>query len=112
MKVLIPGIAGLLARNVAKRLLAQGHEVIGIDPRGWPGAPEEIELHPMDIRKRAAEEVFRHHRPEAVIHMATVSALAGDAEERYRSVLAARRAILGEEHLDTPGLVAVLQADR
>jgi UDP-glucose 4-epimerase len=102
VKVLIPGIAGRLARNVAKRLLAQGHEVIGIDPRGWPGAPEEIELHPVDIRKRAAGEVFRRHRPEAVIHMATVSALAGDAEERYRINLGGTRAVF--EHCANHGV--------
>ena len=55
MRVLIPGIAGLLARKVAVRLLEDGHEVIGIDPRGWPGAPRGIELHNADIRKRQAE---------------------------------------------------------
>ncbi|HYS08805.1 MAG TPA: SDR family oxidoreductase [Myxococcales bacterium] len=93
MKVLIPGIGGLLARNVARRLLAQGHRVIGIDPRGWPGAPEKIELHPVDIRKRAAEQVFRQARPDAVIHMATISALLADAEERYRINLGGTRAV-------------------
>ena len=93
MKVVIPGISGLLARNVARRLLAQGHQVIGIDPRGWPGAPDEIELHPLDIRKRAAEEVFRQHRPQAVIHMATISALLANAEERYRINLGGTRAV-------------------
>ncbi len=93
MKVLIPGIAGLLARKVAVRLLASGHQVIGIDPRGWPGAPGAIELHAIDIRKRAAEDVFRRHRPEAVIHMATISALLADAEERYRINLGGTRAV-------------------
>jgi UDP-glucose 4-epimerase len=102
MKVLIPGIAGLLARKVAQRLLAEGHQVIGIDPRGWPGAPEQIELHPVDIRKRAAEEVFRRHRPEAVIHMATVSALLVDAEERYRINLGSTRAVF--EHCASYGV--------
>ncbi len=93
MKVLIPGIAGLLARKVAQRLLAAGHEVIGIDPRGWPGAPKEIELHAIDIRKRAAEDVFRKRKPDAVIHMATISALLADAEERYRINLGGTRAV-------------------
>ncbi len=102
MKVLIPGIGGLLARNVARRLLAQGHRVIGIDPRGWPGAPAEIELYPVDIRKRAAEQVFRHHRPEAVIHMATISALLADAEERYRINLGGTRAVF--EHSNSYGV--------
>jgi UDP-glucose 4-epimerase len=102
MKVLIPGIGGLLARNVARRLLAQGHQVIGIDPRGWPGAPDAIELHPIDIRKRAAEEVFRRHRPEAVIHMATISALLADPEERYRINLGGTRAVF--EHCERHGV--------
>ncbi len=102
MKVVLPGIAGLLARNVARRLLAAGHQVIGIDPRGWPDAPPEIELHPVDIRKRAAEDVFRRHRPEAVIHMATISALLADPEERYRINLGGTRAVF--EHCANHGV--------
>jgi UDP-glucose 4-epimerase len=93
VKVLIPGIAGLLARKVAQRLITAGYEVVGLDPRGWPGAPKEIELHAADIRKRAAEEVFRRVRPQAVVHMATVSALvAAGTEERYRINLGGTRA--------------------
>ena len=105
MRVLIPGIAGLLARKVALRLLAAGHEVIGVDPRGWPGAPKGIELHGADIRKRSAEEVFRKRRPQAVIHMATVTALQVAAEERYRINLGGTRAVFdlcasyGVEHM-------------
>jgi UDP-glucose 4-epimerase len=93
MRVLIPGIAGLIARKVAVRLLNAGHEVIGIDPRGWPGAPDGLELHQLDIRKRAAEDVFRKRKPEAVIHMATVAAMSADTEERYRINLGGTRAV-------------------
>ena len=93
MRVLIPGIAGLLARKVALRLLAGGHEVIGLDPRDWPGAPGEIELHRADIRKRQAEEIFRRSRPQAVVHMATVTALVVAPEERYRINLGGTRAV-------------------
>jgi len=102
VKVLIPGIAGLLARKVAMRLLAQGHQVIGVDPRGWPAAPKDIELHAVDIRKRAAEEVFRKHRPQAVVHMATVTALTTDAEERFRVNLGGTRAVF--EHSAAHGV--------
>ena len=110
MRVLIPGIAGLLARKVAVRLLAAGHEVIGIDPRGWPGAPEAVELHAVDIRKRAAEDVFRRRRPEAVIHMATISALLADAEERYRINLGGTRAVF--EHCANHGVRRVVFVGR
>ncbi|HTO96904.1 MAG TPA: SDR family oxidoreductase [Myxococcales bacterium] len=110
MKVLIPGISGLLARKVAVRLLAIGHEVIGIDPRGWPGVPEGIELHSLDIRKRAAEDVFRRRRPEAVIHMATISALMAGAEERYRINLGGTRAVF--EHCASHGVRQVIFVGR
>lgn len=110
MRVLIPGIAGLLARKVALRLLAQGHEVIGIDPRGWAGAPAQIELHAFDIRKRQAEDVFRKRRPQAVVHMATVTALLVAAEERYRINLGGTRAVF--EHCADYGVEQMIFVGR
>jgi UDP-glucose 4-epimerase len=86
-------VAGALGRLVAQRLLDRGHEVIGIDRRPWPDAPKAVELHPVDIRKRAAEDVFRTRRPNAVIHMATVTSLAVQGEERYRINLGGTRAV-------------------
>ncbi len=91
MRVLIPGAAGVLASRVARTLAARGHEVIGIDVRPWIEPP--IEFYQVDIRKRAAEEVFRRRRPEAVIHMATVSALAAGTEERQRINLGGSQAV-------------------
>ena len=110
MRIVIPGIAGLLARKVATRLVQEGHQLIGIDPRGWPGAPKEIELHAVDIRKRGAEEVFRKKRPQAVIHMATVSALATSAEERYRINLGGTRAVF--EHCAAYGVEQLIFVGR
>jgi UDP-glucose 4-epimerase len=98
MKVLLTGIAGKAGQIVAHRLLAHGFEVIGIDKRSWPRAPEGIEIHRADIRKRAAEEVFRHSRPEAVIHMATVTHLAHRSDERYRINLQGTRAVFDHSH--------------
>ncbi|HVY44710.1 MAG TPA: SDR family oxidoreductase [Minicystis sp.] len=92
-RVLIPGIAGRVARLVAQRLVDDGHEVIGIDRRTWPTAPKSIAMYAVDIRKRAAEEVFRKHRPDAVIHMATVTHLVERSEERYRINLGGTRAV-------------------
>jgi len=110
VRIVIPGIAGLLARKVATRLLREGHEIIGIDPRGWPGAPKEIELHAVDIRKRGAEEVFRKKRPQAVIHMATVTALVASAEERYRINLGGTRAVF--EHCAAYGVEQLIFVGR
>jgi UDP-glucose 4-epimerase len=93
MRVLIPGIAGVLGQKVALRLRQHGHEVIGIDRRPWWNAPSDIEIHNVDIRKRAAEDIFRKKRPQAVIHMATVTHLVERTEERYRINLGGTRAV-------------------
>ena len=67
---------GVGSGRVALPLARRGHEVVGIDLRPWPAAPKEIEFHRLDLRKRAAEDVFRKKRPDAVVHMATVTSLA------------------------------------
>jgi UDP-glucose 4-epimerase len=93
MRILIPGISTKIGRMVAEQLLAAGHEIIGIDRRPWPGAPAAVEMHEIDLRKRAAEDVFRKRRPEAVIHMATVTHLLSKSEDRYRINLGGTRAV-------------------
>lgn len=98
MKVLITGISGSLARLVTHALLAQGHTVIGIDRRPWADAPPGVEVHRVDIRKRPAEDVFRRHHPDALIHMATVTHFSARREERYRINLGGTRAIFEHCH--------------
>lgn len=93
MKVLITGVSGRLGAMVAERLAKNGHQVIGMDRRPFPSDPEAIEMHTVDIRKRDAEDVFRKTRPEAVIHMATVTHLVAQTEERYRINLGGTRAV-------------------
>lgn len=110
MKVLVPGIAGRLGRMLAERLLEKGHDVIGIDRRPFRDAPSGIELHQLDIRKRAAEEVFRRVRPNAVIHMATVTHLVHQSEDRYRINLGGTRAVF--EHSATYGVEHVVFVGR
>ncbi len=98
MKVLVTGITGKVGRLVAEQLLADGHEVIGLDRRDWPGAPPKITLYQGDIRKRTAEEVFRKHHPDALIHMATVTHLTVQSEDRYRINLGGTRAVFDHAH--------------
>jgi len=93
MRVLVLGISGGIARKLALRLLAAGHEVVGMDVRPWPAAPKEIEIHRLDVRKRAAEDVFRKKRPEVVVHMATVTSLAMYGGERGRINLDGTKAV-------------------
>lgn len=102
MRVLITGISGKLGAMVAERLAKAGHAVIGMDRRPFPDDPARIEMHTVDIRKRDAEDVFRKTRPEAVIHMATVTHLAAQTEERYRINLGGTRAVF--DHCNVYGV--------
>jgi UDP-glucose 4-epimerase len=91
MKILIVGISSAIAKLLALQLKNEGHEVLGIDRRGWKDAP--IEVFELDIRKRAAEDVFRKVRPEVAVHMGTVTSLMVPGEERYRINLGGTRAV-------------------
>ncbi len=111
MKILIPGIAGAVGRLLTSKLLAAGHQVVGIDRRPWASVPEGVELHAVDVRKRAAEEVFRKHKPDAVVHMATVSHLSSTRDdERYRINLGGTQAVF--EHCQRYGVNHVVFVGR
>ncbi len=110
MKVLILGISGGIARKLAVKLLGEGHQVIGMDVRPWWDAPEGLEVHRTDVRKRAGEDVFRRHRPDAVVHMATMTALTVQGGERERINLDGTRAVF--DHCATYGVKQVLFVGR
>src|SRR5882762_9005875 len=69
--VLVTGISGNLGRGLA-RLLHKTDRVVGVDRRPFPGAPKDLEVHNLDIRKRKAEDLFRRGDIQAMIHMAIV----------------------------------------
>jgi UDP-glucose 4-epimerase len=110
MRILVPGASGLLARKVVRELVERRHEVTGIDARPWLDAPKGVTIHVVDVRKRAAEEVFRRFRPEAVIHMATVTHLREKSEDRYRINLGGTRAVF--EHANAHGVKHVVFVGR
>lgn len=110
MRVLILGLGGAVARRLALGLRESGHEVVGIDTRPWADAPAGIEMHTVDLRKRAAEDVFRTRRPEAVVHMATVTSLRVQGEERHRINLGGTRVVF--EHCHTYGVKHVVFVGR
>lgn len=110
MKVLVPGLGGRLGRMLAEKLVALGHDVIGIDRRPFRDAPAGVEVHELDIRKRAAEDVFRRVRPDAVVHMATVTHLVVQSEDRYRINLGGTRAVF--EHSKAYGVKHVIFVGR
>jgi UDP-glucose 4-epimerase len=64
----------------------------------------------MDIRKRPAENVFRKHNPDAVVHMATVTHFQRSGEQRYRINLNGTRAVF--DHAAKYGVGHVLFVGR
>ncbi len=98
MKVLITGISGTIGRGVARRLLLRDHEVIGIDRRPWPDPPLGVLAFAHDLRKRPAEEVFRHHRPDVVVHLATSASVARRRDERVRANLNGTKCVFDYAH--------------
>ena len=96
MKVLIPGIAGRLARMRRRR------GSLDAGPRGHrhrsrargPTRPTGIEVHEVDIRKRAAEDVFRKRAPRRRHpHGDGHAPRRAQSEERYRINLGGTRAV-------------------
>jgi UDP-glucose 4-epimerase len=110
MKVVVPGASGKLGRLVTAELVERGHQVVGIDRRPWVDPPEGVQVFELDIRKRAVEDLFRKHRPDAVIHMATVTHLREQSDERYRVNLEGTRAVV--EHCATFGVKNVVFVGR
>ncbi|MCB9549139.1 MAG: SDR family oxidoreductase [Myxococcales bacterium] len=68
MRVAITGISGRFGALLTRRLHRQ-HTVVGIDRRPFPGAPADVELHRIDIRRKRCEEVFRKGAFDAVVHL-------------------------------------------
>lgn len=104
-RVMLTGTASNVGRALAVSLLDAGHEVFGIDRRGWVDPPEGVQFEKVDLRKRAAEDFVRRARPETIVHLATVTHLFEQSEERYRINLAGTRAVFdyaseqGVEHV-------------
>ena len=81
-KLLITGISGGQGRLLAKRALGRW-QITGVDRVAWEGAPEEISVHTLDLRKRGFENIFRTERPDAVVHLAFVRHFRTDPRVRH-----------------------------
>jgi UDP-glucuronate 4-epimerase len=90
--ILLTGVAGFIGMHLARRLLAEGHEVVGVDHLGPCVAPLSAPIPVVRLKERrlaaigeapgfrfhrldlteggALEDLFRAHRFERVIHLA------------------------------------------
>ena len=80
MKIFVTGCAGLLGANYTRHLLANGHEVIGIDDlsggyRAFVPKGENFTFVKMNLeRRKKLVELFEEHKPEILLHFAAYAA--------------------------------------
>jgi UDP-glucose 4-epimerase len=109
--VLITGICGRLGRRLA-RLLHRERRVIGIDRRPFPGLPKDITHHQVDIRRKKTKDVFRHERPEAVVHLGVMhDPRASQAEHHTWNVAGFQRVLDYVTQYEVPKLVVLSSAN-
>ncbi|MFN0112910.1 MAG: hopanoid-associated sugar epimerase [Blastocatellia bacterium] len=97
MKVFLTGATGFIGGNLARMLLADGHEVralvrAGSDPRNVAGAPIELVTGDLDNEQNLAEQIVGC---DAVFHVAAFYSLwVKDREAIYRSNVAGTKNLL------------------
>lgn len=79
---MVTGISGRLGRRLARKLHRR-YKVIGVDRRPFPRKPKDIRHVRIDIRRRAAETVFRSEDILAVIHLAILHDPREDSREHH-----------------------------
>jgi dTDP-glucose 4,6-dehydratase len=83
MKILVTGGAGFIGSAVARRAIADGHEVVNLDALTYAACLENVAsvadsplyaFEQVDIRDRTAlDRVFSTHQPDIVMHLAAES---------------------------------------
>lgn len=97
--IVITGIAGRFGRMLA-RDLRQDYNILGIDPRGAIFLPHDVVVHPVDLRRKKAEDIFRCNHVDAVIHMNPTPSWGGarHRQEHHRLTLMGTQRILAYCH--------------
>jgi nucleoside-diphosphate-sugar epimerase len=74
---LITGVAGFIGSNLAERLVAEGHRVVGLDNLAYgvrEQIPERVEFHRRDVRDPANYQLYRG--VDVVFHLAAKNCIA------------------------------------
>ena len=80
MKIFVTGCAGLLGANYSRHLIANGHQVIGIDNlsggyKAFLPKAEKFTFVKFDLeRRKKVVELFEEHKPDVLLHFAAYAA--------------------------------------
>ena len=107
--VCITGIAGRLGQALARRL-HRNDDVIGIDRRSLEVLPKDVEFHQVDIRRRRAEDIFRTHKIDALVHLNIMHDPRRSAQEHHEFNVRGTQKILGLCQRHGIGKVVVLSS--
>jgi UDP-glucose 4-epimerase len=109
--VLVTGICGRLGRRLARRL-HRTRRVIGIDRRAFEDKPKDIVHHRIDIRRKKTQDVFRHERFAAVVHLGIMhDPRESQAEHHSWNVAGFQRLLEYVAMYDVPKLVVLSSAN-
>jgi UDP-glucose 4-epimerase len=82
--VVVTGASGSFGRVAVRWLKSRGHHVTAVDLSEGAPLPEGVTLHRLDVQKRGFEELVRHIKPDALVHLAMVRRFGRGAEERHK----------------------------
>jgi UDP-glucose 4-epimerase len=84
--LLITGVCGGVGRVLLRQLLEHTDlKILGIDKRNWVlDKPDRFEFRRVDLRRGAAEDVFRTVRPWGLVHLAFVSDQTVSKDARHK----------------------------
>lgn len=104
-RVLVTGAAGFMGSHLVDALVAEGHQVYGVDDMSggyWRNVHPQSEFTVLDLRDQEATDAYiRQHRPEIIFHMA---ADATEGRSQFTPISSTERNYLAYLHVLVPAI--------